>query len=212
MTQRIGAIHARDTARRDEFPITFENGSGETAPAFALLQVDTVEGVPLDKARVVTIVKPDSTDGVYLVNGPIAVRAGKRGRCRINGPMTIAYTGSAPALGDTVGPSSGSWLASTTGDGYDVLGGAEEDVVLCNPTGGGVTKVGCILKATATIAGATDSGGTRTPTQSDDYTFIQGDDPGSEDIYHWSTVDISEDSYMAVVKFDDQWTIVNAFC
>lgn len=161
MAQRTGQIDRRDDSRRNEFPLTFKNGSAETVPAFGIMQVDTVAGVPIDQARLVTIKKPDSTTGQYLVNGPLAVRAGKQGRCRLNGPMTMAYTGSAPALGDTVGPSSGSWLVSTAGSGYDVLGGAENGVVLCNNTGGGGGTALKWGKITTSASGSTTEG---TPT------------------------------------------------
>lgn len=152
------------TRRRDAYPVAFKNGSSETAPAYAIMQVDTVEGVPIDQAQLVTIKKPDSTDGQYLVNGPLAVRAGKQGRCRLNGPMTMAFTGSAPALGDTVGPSAGSWQVSTAGSGYDVLGGAEGGVVLCSRAGGSGNISATMMVLTENIAAATGDTASITPT------------------------------------------------
>src|SRR5574343_238478 len=128
------------TRRRDDYPIVFVNGSYETVPAYAIMQVDAVEGVPIDQARLVTIVKPDTTDGVYIVNGPLAVRVGKQGRGRMASPMAIACSGS-PVTGDAVGPSAESWLVSTSGTGYIAMGGAENGVVLCRDATGNSSQI-----------------------------------------------------------------------
>jgi hypothetical protein len=209
MAQRTGTIQTLDLLS-SKFPIVFKNNSSESVPAFGIMQIESVSGVPSGMAQLVTINKPSGTDGQYLINGPLVVRAGKRGRCRILSAMTIAYTGTDPALGDTVGPSSGSWLASTAGSGYVALGGAEDGVVLCRVEGGGGGGRIAILQATAAIPAA--SGTPRAPSLSSDYDFIKGDDPGGAQIENWSLVEITDESYLIVHEIDGDFVIVSAFC
>ena len=134
MAENVATIESK---RRDDFPIVFKNGSSETIPAFAIMQVSSVAGVPVDQAQIVTVVKPTGTTGPFIINGPRSVRAGKYGQARSHGAMVLAYSGGAPSAGATVGPSAGSWYVSTSGTGYTVLGGAESNVVLCVAAGGG---------------------------------------------------------------------------
>lgn len=131
MSQRIGTIQSNYNARKAENPIQFRNDSGEAIPPHAIMRITGAEGVPVGKKLIVVVDKPDSSDAQYLINGPHKVRDGKTGRGRFHSPMVIAFTGTDPVAGDAVGPSSGSWLISTSGRGYVALGGAEDGVVLC---------------------------------------------------------------------------------
>lgn len=151
MSQRTGTIQSRER-ERDKFPIVFLNNSGETVPPHAIMQIQSVSGVPVDMAQLVTINKPNSTTSQYIVNGPLSVEDQKQGRARLASPLIIRFTGTTPVLGDDVGPSASSWAVSTSGSGYVALGGAEDGVVLCRPAGGGgsgtcievVTDITCV--------------------------------------------------------------------
>lgn len=207
MSQRTGGIQTRER-NRDKFPIVFINDSGETVPAFAIMQINSTEGVPLNQAQLVHVVKPTTDGKMYMFNGPLDVRDGKKGRGRLTSPAVSKCSGTL-AVGDSVGPSDGSWEVSSSGSGYKCVGADDDGVVLVAIVGGsGSSKRTAVLKATDAIAGAT---GDRTPATSGDYTVVKGDTPAG-DIENWSTVGISVDSYMVTLEIDGTDVIIDVFC
>src|SRR5947209_15671869 len=84
-------------------PLSFLNSSGETAPAFGLLRINSIQ---LKNGQVQYVIgKPTTTFwGLYLVNGAIDVPDGKPGMCTLDGPCQAIYDSGTPAIIETWGP------------------------------------------------------------------------------------------------------------
>src|SRR5262245_11816078 len=105
MSQRNGELQARDR-EREEYQVVFKNNSGETIPPHAIMQIESASAcvVKAGNRRFITVIKPNSTTGQYIINGPLSVAVPSTdntgyGRGRILGPMVIRFTGSTPAVG-----------------------------------------------------------------------------------------------------------------
>lgn len=103
----------------------FINTTSETIPPFAVMRI--TGSAEFNGAIRFTVAKPNSTTyDFYLVNGPYAVPAGKDGICTtLKQAGYIAYDSGdgTPALAETWGPESGSWLAHKNQPGFWVTGG-----------------------------------------------------------------------------------------
>jgi hypothetical protein len=122
--------------------IRFLNKSSETAPAYAVMRITGLETAGIDAAGldeqplVVKVDKPNSVaNRQLLINGPIAVPAGKYGRGTLDLPAWILYdtASGTPSLGDSWGPKNGAWKLSIHRPGFTVVGGAvaADEVVYC---------------------------------------------------------------------------------
>lgn len=110
------------------YPIAFTNGSGETIPACAIMAITAVTNY--GENTVYTVGKPAGTAGAkYLINAPQQVAYGQPGAATDFYPTDVAYTGGTPGLNEDWGPVSGSWLLSTSGQGWTILGGASGGIV-----------------------------------------------------------------------------------
>ena len=118
---------------RDTYPVRVHNVSSEDAPAGACLYVTGASGVPLNQGQLVTVTQPVAvprSGEQYLIAGPMGVKAGYRGWAAASGVVPAYYTGTAPAVGTSVGPVAGQWSADTTRSRWRVVGGSEQNTVL----------------------------------------------------------------------------------
>jgi hypothetical protein len=117
--------------------VPWKNESGETIPAYGVVQLRTNYDTT---NKVSKATKPDSTEGLFYVNGMVSVEATKQGESFVwNRPRVVLLDGN-PTVGDTVGPVEGQWYMSTDGTGFKVLRQAEEGrgvVVQAGGSGGG---------------------------------------------------------------------------
>lgn len=89
----------------------FNNASGETVPARAVMRVtDVVEIAGRDGFE---IDKPDGTNGLFVFNGRSSVANGDNGVCYVGPTALIGYDSGTPANGDVYGVSG--WTASASG-------------------------------------------------------------------------------------------------
>lgn len=100
--------------------VHFINDSGETIPAFAIIQIS--EATKLGNKRLqASAQKPDGSDGAtHIVNGPVPVEDGKTGHGTIDHFVWVKYTGGPPAAGDEWGPDD-DWGIESGGGGFLVL-------------------------------------------------------------------------------------------
>lgn len=91
----------------------FRNNSGETVPAWAIMEVEDVE---IGSGRSVVVIKKPTGDASkpHVVNGPREVATSGKGRWEW-GTVRVAVTGT-PTAGDEWGVSSSSWVLSSSGD------------------------------------------------------------------------------------------------
>ena len=118
--------------------VPWKNESGETIPAYGVVQLRTNYDTT---NKVSKATKPDSTEGLFYVNGMVSVEATKQGESFVwNRPRVVLLDGN-PTVGDTVGPVEGQWYMSTDGTGFKVLRQADENgkgvVVQAGGSGGG---------------------------------------------------------------------------
>lgn len=114
--------------RKDFFELYdegFYNGAGETAPAYAVLQIDSVQTD--DRREYITIKKPDGTGKGYLVNCTTDVADTERGLAADHGDPYALYESSdgTPAAGEEWGPLSGGWKLRKNGSGFLILGDSD---------------------------------------------------------------------------------------
>lgn len=107
----------------------FSNGAGETAPAFAVLQINSV--ATNDRREYVTITKPNGSGKAYLVNCTLDVADGDRGLAADHGDPYALYDSSdgTPAAGEEWGPLAGSWKLRKNGSGFLILGDSDGTTV-----------------------------------------------------------------------------------
>lgn len=90
--------------------IVFYNDSGETVPARAPMLITGATTV--DTKPILTITKPDDSDGQYVFNGPLEVAAGDYGECFV-GPLVIAAKSGTATAG--LGFGVDEWELTSTG-------------------------------------------------------------------------------------------------
>jgi hypothetical protein len=104
-----------------------------TSTAIAPYSVMRIAGATEHRGEIVyTVAQPNSTSyDWYLVNGPKRI-PGTGETTKPEGSATflttggyVRYTGSTPTLGETWGPSNGSWEISTGNSGFYITGGVE---------------------------------------------------------------------------------------
>src|SRR4051794_6385908 len=108
-----GLLTRQRPSRTHESPRLFEvyrflNSSGETAPAYGVMRLDTP--VTIDGESVLVCKKPDATwRRLYLVNGTEDVANGGTGWGTLlaDADWVLYDTGSTPALAEEWGPKSG---------------------------------------------------------------------------------------------------------
>jgi hypothetical protein len=118
----------------------FKNTSGEEVPAYGVVQFDDTELI--NGSIVWKIKKPGADSNVANVafNGPTKVAANGFGSCTYDAPCRVLYEYPPDvAVGDTVGPKSGSFYISADGSGFEVLGGIDTTSKWCliGKSGGG---------------------------------------------------------------------------
>lgn len=127
----------RDTAEEFNWQ-PFRNSSGERIPAHAVIAIDGEHEYETG-FKVLNAVKPSSSeDVVYAINAPVGVPTSGPGNCSSGFAKRVLYdTGSTPTPGQEWGPESGSWKIHPDGEGFTIVGGAEDGTVRVKPTGGG---------------------------------------------------------------------------
>jgi hypothetical protein len=100
----------------------FQNVSGESIPAFAVMRVTgtaVINGMPA-----ITCAKPNATSyNFYVINGPHDVQNGAYGQCTYGPSVVVRYnTGTSPTLDAEWGAVNGSWLLGSGGTGFRVVG------------------------------------------------------------------------------------------
>ncbi len=119
-----------------ESVIPWVNVSGEEIPAFGVIQLrqdfDTTS-----KAD-----KPNSTSGLFFVNGPVLVRseADTPGESYLWDKPRRVLLAAGVTVGDEVGPTEGSWEMSSDGAGWRVLRQAIDGVGVVLQTGGSTAQ------------------------------------------------------------------------
>lgn len=96
--------------------IPWINASGETIPAYGVVQFRENLVANMSQAK-----KPDSTEGLFFVNGPVAVASGKYGESLLWTRPREVLMPAGINVGDEVGPTASSWQMSLAGSGFRVL-------------------------------------------------------------------------------------------
>lgn len=99
--------------------IRWPNQSAEAVPAYGVVRLTDYDTGNSEHQ----VDKPDGSDGLYYVNGPVAVAASARGSSLTWDTPRMVLTNSAEtlAVGDMVGPVDGQWYMSNAGTGYRVF-------------------------------------------------------------------------------------------
>jgi hypothetical protein len=130
MTDRINAPHRTTTGLG--YTLRWENISGETIPAYGVIQLKDNYVSPYSQVS-----KPDGDVGLFYVNGRVDVSSAGAGESRLwNQPREVLITGT-PTVGDEVGPVNGSWSMSADGHGFRVFRQASGGIGVVTPVGGG---------------------------------------------------------------------------
>lgn len=102
--ERLPFVNQRGTSFYDDLParIAFRNDTGETVPAFGIVRV--VGYVSAFERDVLTVGKPASTLGDFLVNGPRDVANGEVGQAQVTQVVKVLYDiGDTPTAGQSYG-------------------------------------------------------------------------------------------------------------
>jgi hypothetical protein len=129
--------------------IPFRNDSGETVPAYGVMRV--TGSVTVDGTEYVTIGKPNSDfKRKYLVNtgSDVANGAYGTGTWLDEGGSVLYDDANTPAIGESWGPSNGSWKIKKWRYGFSIIG---------NPTGGSTDLVRAWQEEVNEFIGKTDS-------------------------------------------------------
>jgi hypothetical protein len=145
---------ANGLVRVDRFPaastgVPFRNDSGESAPAYAVMRV--TGSATVDGAEYVTISKPNTDfKRKYLVNTGSAVADGEYGigTWLSDADWVLYDDANTPAIGESWGPSSGSWELKKWRYGFTIVG---------NPSGGATDIVRAWQEEANEFRGKTDS-------------------------------------------------------
>ncbi len=116
----------------DLYDLPFYNDSGETIPAYAVMQVDEWKDDANDRDYF-RVIKPDGTGATFILNGPLEVADNSDGMGTRHDGMPARYASGTPTVDQTWGPASSSWDLASSGTGFNIVGGLE--------TIGGVTIV-----------------------------------------------------------------------
>lgn len=129
MTERIKGITR--SPKDNSKVLIWKNDSGEVIPAYACVKLDSFNdagGYYLGK-------KPDGDGSLHFVNGPYEVAVAAYSESSL---WTESRLGKTDALfGETVGPTDGSWLMTTTGSGWTVFSNPVSGVGALIRDGGG---------------------------------------------------------------------------
>ncbi len=128
----------------------FTNSSGSTIPAYGVFRVSD-SSVGTDGVVNVVAKQPDGSSSLYYVNQSIAVDDGKEGSHFTEEdifPVLYDETETTPVAGDLIGPQSGSFKASSSGDRWRVVYGDPDSLghVLCRRHHGGASSGTKILR------------------------------------------------------------------
>jgi hypothetical protein len=128
MTDRNTAFNR--SSRADSNTIPWANVSGETIPAFGVIQLrDNFSVVSQGK-------KPNSKTGLFFTNGPVSVATGGRGESRLwNKPQSVSVEATV-TVGEEIGPTSGSWKMSSAGAGFRVIRQDTDTIAVVERVGG----------------------------------------------------------------------------
>lgn len=194
---------------RNEPSITFLNDSGETIPAYSIIEL--AEGgligeiIPYVKA-----VKPTAdSDKRYAVNGPVGVEKEKYGQCYLAGVVQFAYDTGTPEIGDMYGPEDGEWTATLDGtpEVVECLGVVDETnkvaIGLIYPGSGGDSIIGKLDGAITATGSATLSVWTGTPGSESD----SGD---NVTVYNWGAGAVASGAKVAAAKIGGNYYLINA--
>lgn len=111
--------------------VPWVNDSGEEIPAYGVVQIRTDYDTKSHAS------KPNSTEGLFFVNGPVPIAATKHGESLVwNRPRVVLLAADA-AVGDLVGPVEDSWQMTTSGTGFRVLRQASSGRGVVVQVGGG---------------------------------------------------------------------------
>jgi hypothetical protein len=190
-------------------PTIVYNDSGQTVPAFGLMQV--TGNLDEDGRNYVKIKRPaDSVPpGLLLVNGPNEIAAGGYGVAQVGPTYRLLHDGGTYAAGYTLGLKIGAFTA-TSGHLFSVLGDDElvtgtNDVVramfaddtrliLAYTTGGATARSGTTLgKGTATMRYLAVSGTDRVLTATTDTAAI--------DFYNLAATTVGVNRYIMLLRF-----------
>lgn len=108
----------------DLYDLPFYNNSGETIPAYAIMQVDEWKDDANDRDYF-RVKKPDGDGKTYIINGPLEIAAGSDGMGSRKDGILARYLSGTPAADEEWGPTSGSWYLSSSGSGLNIVGGNE---------------------------------------------------------------------------------------
>jgi len=111
--------------------IPWVNDAGEEIPAYGVVQLRT------DYDTTSHASKPDSTAGLFFVNGPVPIASTKHGESLVWNRPRVVLLDAAAAVGDEVGPVADSWQMTTVGSGFRVLKQASAGVGVVVQSGGG---------------------------------------------------------------------------
>ncbi len=140
MTERHRQDSSRFKADLQDF-FAFRNDSGEAVPAYGCIKILSYDAA----SDMYTIDKPDGAEGLYFVNGPVPVAAGKKGRGTLWARAQIGLVDDG-ALGDEVGPINDSWEMATTSSigGFRIFNNPSAGRAVLLQVGGGGGASGTI--------------------------------------------------------------------
>lgn len=121
--ERMNPLEDRTPDIVDPTPIYYRNDSGETIPAYSILQID--EMVEDEEKNYAKIIKPVSWTGAvvgpFLFSGTRDVEAGKFSVAQSGPVYQVKKDGTTLAINDRLGPKSGQWTISK-GSMYTYIG------------------------------------------------------------------------------------------
>lgn len=114
MTDRNAGEHRTTAGLQDT--IRWKNTAAAAVPAYGVIQLRTNFVTGYSQAN-----KPNSSSGLFYVNGAVAVAVGAYGESQLwSRPQLVQVSGTV-VVGDEIGPSSDSWVMSAGGSGYRVI-------------------------------------------------------------------------------------------
>lgn len=111
--------------------IPWVNDAGEEIPAYGVVQLRTDFDTKSHAS------KPNSTEGLFFVNGPVPIADTKHGESLVWSRPRAVLLDAGAAVGDLVGPVEDSWEMTSSGSGFRVLKQATSGVGVVVQIGGG---------------------------------------------------------------------------
>lgn len=106
------------------FPLRFINTSGETIPAYAVMQISGWEDK--DELGFLKVKKPDGEGKIYILNGTRPVASNKTGRATsaLNrmGAFALFDDAETPEVDEQWGPEDDEWHLKKGGEGFFIIG------------------------------------------------------------------------------------------